>query len=195
MSEALVGAAVNWWARRVGPRVVFDRDDARQEARIALWQAEKTGRGAHLYRRILDGMRKAIPGFRHREALVMVEEEHAPESWHEDTPDKALMAKQHLARIQRLPDAEREVVFAVMAGMTSVEIAAQRNVTEVRVSQLLARACRRLVEWHGIDHTTWEGKQTEPAPYPGVTLDQRIEAAKAAAMFNEAMKDDHATHA
>lgn len=187
MSEAQVSAAVNWWARRVGPRPVFDADDARQEARIAAWQAEGTGKGMHLYRRIMDGMRRAIPGFRQREAPLLVSESQAPEGWHDDTPDKALMAKQHLARIQRLPDAEREVVCAVMAGMTSVEISAQRGVSEARVAQLLSRACRRLVEWHGIERAEWDGRTETPAQIMHVTLDQRIEAAKAAALYNEAM--------
>lgn len=168
---------------------MFDADDARQEARIAAWQAEGTGKGMHLYRRIMDGMRRAIPGFRQREAPLLVSESQAPEGWHDDTPDKALMAKQHLARIQRLPDAEREVVCAVMAGMTSVEISAQRGVSEARVAQLLSRACRRLVEWHGIERAEWDRKPETPAQIMYVTLDQRIEAAKAAALYNEAMKE------
>lgn len=199
MSEEQVRSAVNWWAKRVGPRTVFDYDDARQEARIALWVAESRGqpvRGYRLYKRILDGMRKAIPGFRTREALVFVDDEEGPEPWHEYTPERLLAARQHLAYVELLPEPEREIAKLVMAGSTVTELAQLYGVSASRISQRLQSACRQLVRQHAKDAglPNRAKAKLEPLPVPNeAMLDARLKAAQAAAMFNEAMKDDHAT--
>ena len=142
MSEALVGAAVSWWARRVGPRVVFDRDDACQEARIAVWQAQQSGRGAHAYRRILDAMRRAIPGFKQHEAPAFVSQSQAPEAWHDDTPDKALEVLQRVRRMDKLPEPERSIAVQVLQGRTVTQIAADRGVSASAISHRLRVAHR-----------------------------------------------------
>lgn len=136
MSEPLVSATVNFWARRVGPRVVFDHDDARQEARIAVWQSE--GRGAHVYRRILDAMRKLIPGFKVGNQPIF-EDEH-PEAIDCMTPDLILQAKRRIERIETLPEPEKSIVLKIMAGQTSKQIAQEYGISASRVSQRLKNA-------------------------------------------------------
>lgn len=69
-------AAAMHWRSRPGNRdlVVFDYEDALQEARIALHQNPEAGEKV-LYRRILDAARQAVPGYRDRAMPTHVSED------------------------------------------------------------------------------------------------------------------------
>jgi RNA polymerase sigma factor (sigma-70 family) len=139
MSDPRVEAAVGLWGRRIGPTAVFDRDDARQEATIALWLAGPAAASTAAYRRIIDAIRLLVPGFRARQQLVFADAEHQ-EPAHDLTPEAIAMAREVCRRMSDLPPRTREVVQLCVEGKSYAEIAAQLGIGEARVSQHLTAA-------------------------------------------------------
>lgn len=138
-------------------------------------------------------MRSAIPGFRQRAALQTVPLDEAWDVAHNETPEHLLIARQQLAMVDRLPAPERAVAQAVMAGQTYTAIAAEMGISEVRVGQLLTAACRRLVKAHGLKLDALEHNDKDDAGCIVNTtpsLEARIAAAEAAAMYREAMEEE-----
>ena len=89
-------AAVGMWAVRLGwADPAFDRDDARQVAALALWQAGD--RPAYLYRAVCDSVRALNPGMRAGEGIARssaLPEDHEDHTPDHRTPDRIAAARQ-----------------------------------------------------------------------------------------------------
>lgn len=148
MDEDAVRAAVGRWARRIGPCSVFDHDDARQEARLALLIAGERGHKTLAYNRIIDAMRALIPGFYQRSPLFKGGHLDPDESLVDDglTPEQHLHAKQMLAVLDGLPEPARSDVYATLIEHKSlVEIGRQRNRTSMAIHKQLEVAHRAML--------------------------------------------------
>jgi len=144
MRDARVEVAVSLWRRRVGQSSVFDADDARQEAHIAIWRAGETGTSTLGYSRILDAIRKLTPGWRQRRALFIAQSEDDLENGkHEGvdpvTPERLLEAKQTLARLGRLPEITQTCARMSMLGCGLVEIGKEVGLSHGAVSAHLSK--------------------------------------------------------
>lgn len=139
-----VDSAVRHWRRRIGPCVVFDADDARQEAALACWRSGKDMATVG-YRGIIDAMRRLMPGFRQHTQPVHVEIEDT--RTHEDTPEAIVSAQQIVRQIEALPDQQRVIVAAALDCEPVHVTASAMGVTGARVSQIRADAMRTLQAW------------------------------------------------
>jgi hypothetical protein len=148
--DARVRSAVRHWERRVGPCTVFDRDDARQEARIAIWKAGERGTSTAGYRQILDALRALVPGFRDQAQPQFVGLEDYDEA-DDMTPERIAGARQMLRRMQELPDRIRITAERCFAGETCTEIAADMGVTTSEIYQRLKAAQLWLLAAQGVD--------------------------------------------
>lgn len=129
-----VDSAVRHWRRRVGPCVVFDADDARQEAALACWQSGKD-MAVVGYRGILDAMRRLMPGF--RQHAQPVHEEIEDTRTHDDSPEAIVSAWQTLAAIERGEVAQPEPKPAQAAPEPEEDPAYAALRAEARAASLL----------------------------------------------------------
>lgn len=143
-------SALRLWARRMMPTVVFDRDDARQEIALALWLAGESGSGISAYRRVVDAMRRLIPGFQQRNQLFVANSDDIGAEPFDPadtvTPDDVLYAHQIIALLGTLTPAQQAIVSAIVAGKTAKEVAADMGVSGARVSQQLAAVRAAIVK-------------------------------------------------
>ena len=138
-------AAANW-ARDKAHWVAskFDRDDAYQEARLALLtEPDLSIRGLH--NRILDAVRALVPGYRQR-AILELPEAYAlgrrrPDRSDDAGPEDWAHAQESIKYIQADPERE-ELAELTLAGTPGIDLAARYGLSAGRIAQMQ----RRLVE-------------------------------------------------
>lgn len=155
---AHVEVAVGLWARKFYATGVFDRDDARQEAGIAIWQAGEKASSTVGYRQIIDAIRSLTPGFRkHAPLFVRPFEqrdedidppfERAIKRRDEDiellTPEDIAAARQVRERMsQALPPDTRRAVDLCLSGMSYEEIGKAMGCSAGAINQRILTAHR-----------------------------------------------------
>ena len=127
-----LSSSVNRFRYRIGATAVFDADDARQEASIAMWLAGDD-RAVVGYRAILDALRKLVPGFRQHDQIICSEVEDM--RTHEDSPEAILSAWQTVDAIERGEVPKPEPVQATPEPEEDPAYAALR--AEARAASLL----------------------------------------------------------
>jgi len=131
--------AARYWASIPGNQTVrskFDLDDAVQEASIALWQ-DPDATVTTLYRRILDAVRVAVPGYRQRNVTnyVSIDSLEAVGIWNQASneigPDEIALRSERVAMLKSLPKRQREIAEAWIDGLSDGEAAAAAGVHRV----------------------------------------------------------------
>ena len=126
----------------------FDKDDAYQEARMALLsEPDLSIRGLH--HRIIDAVRALVPGYRQRKILELPEAYSSREAIAHQENNPACMdgpvqwthAQESIRYIQADPDRE-ELAELTLAGTPGIDLAARYGLSAGRIAQMQ----RRLVE-------------------------------------------------
>jgi DNA-directed RNA polymerase specialized sigma24 family protein len=142
-SAELVSAsniAASRWRRVFSVGVpVMDADDARQDAALGMIEAGQASPVVG-YRRAIDAVRRLT----HRGALRFDHLHDYEAADPAPTPEQAAQARESLALIERMPQAQ--VLAGVLAGESSVALAARHGITRGRVSQIVAAAVRQLTD-------------------------------------------------
>ena len=138
-------AAANW-SRDGGHWVIstFDRDDAYQQARLALLsEPDLSIRGLH--NRIIDAVRALVPGYRQRQILEWPEvygnDGHRADRSDQAGPDDLVHMQESISYIKADP-ARRELAELTLAGTQGTELAQRYGLSAGRIAQMQ----RRLVE-------------------------------------------------
>ena len=141
--------AASNWARDSGYWVFgkFDRDDAHQQARLALLSEPDLSIRA-LHNRIIDAVRVLVPGYRQRKILELPEayaSARAVVAEHDGAELSGPMQEAHVQEsiryIQADPDRE-ELAELTLAGTPGIDLAAHYGLSAGRIAQMQ----RRLVE-------------------------------------------------
>lgn len=143
-ADPRVLSAARYWASRPGNHHVFhvfDERDARQEAALGLI-ANPRATWAVLYRRVLDAVRRVVPGYRQRAVPLHISIDEA-EDLHRYLPEPvspadAALLQQRAAMLDALPGQKRAMALHYVLGEDDRTAARQ----------------------HGVKHWTWrKGRQ------------------------------------
>lgn len=195
MRDPRVEVAVSIWRRRVGQSSVFDDDDARQEAGIAIWRAGETGTSTLGYRRIIDAIRKLTPGWRQRKAMFVAQSDDDLESGKYEgvdpvTPERTLEARQLLALIDGMDELTLQCVRLVAAGVTVSEICVEVGRSHPTVAAHLRKAQARIQSASRVrsPSVTVESVETpEDENLVAIRARARHEASRSADLYSAAM--------
>lgn len=198
MRDPRVEVAVSIWRRRVGQSSVFDADDARQEAGIAIWRAGETGTSTLGYSRIIDAIRKLTPGWRQRNAMFVAQSDDDLESGKYEgvdpvTPERTLEARQLLALIDDMDELTLQCVRLVAAGVTVSEICVEVGRSYPTVAAHIRKAQARIQSASRVrsPSVTVESVETPDVPEEEnlVAIRARVqhEASRSADLYSAAM--------
>lgn len=125
----------------------FTYDDARQEAEIAIWEAQCAGkevRQYHIHARVHDKIREITPGFKERAQLFIPSGDHTPTYINEledDDPAKLLEYKEQIARLLSVPPVPRELASLLLEGVSMKAAATSLGISVAYASQMLYAVC------------------------------------------------------
>ena len=130
MHDPRVISAARYWATRPGNYTlscVFDEDDARQEAAIALL-SHVDATWSILYRRVIDAARRTVPGYRQRlmPRMTPLDDDRVTDC----QAERLTLLHERAAIIDALPEDEKAVVLHWVLGDTDTEAGALYGVKE-----------------------------------------------------------------
>jgi len=108
---------------------VFDRDDARQEAILALL-TNPDASYLQCYSRVIDGVRKVVPGYRERNVVQTVSLDDCPELTVDCQAERMTLLRERAAIIDALPESQRQIIMHDMNGDSNAEVSAAHGVKE-----------------------------------------------------------------
>lgn len=140
LDERFISAA-KYWVSRPGNwalAVIFDKEDAMQEAALALLEHEHKARSkgqeptkltwSALYRDVQDAARQKIPGYRQRKVFQHVELDETVKLSEADKVEQCTLLAERVKILQSLPEQEIAMIEGWLAGESDTVVGARYGV-------------------------------------------------------------------